>query len=222
MQEKVQRLDFSGSSNIGAFCRVTDYWLMQSASSAPTQRALKALFEMPPIITTLGGSTLVGILSSGNVNGLLVPHFTLDEEIEALRSSLDCSIVPLESRLTALGNLILVNDKAALVSNEFTKEEVRVIHDALGVEVKAGTVAGSHLIGSYCTVTNRGLLAHTGVSDSELKDLADYFGVPADVSTINCGVPYVSIGLLATSRAAGAGFETTGPELMRISEALFT
>ena len=222
MQGKVQRLDFSGSSNIGAFCRVTDYWLMQAASTEPTQRALEALFEVPHLISTLGGSTLVGILSSGNVNGLLVPHFTFDNEIRVLRSELDCSIVPLKSRLTALGNLILANDKAALVSREFTKEEVQVIRDVLGVEVEVGTVAGSNLVGSYCTVTNRGLLAHIGVTGSELEHLADYFGVPADVSTINCGVPYVSIGLLATSHAAAAGFETTGPELMRISEALFT
>jgi translation initiation factor 6 len=155
------------------------------------------------------------------VNGLLVPHFTLDEEIDALRAALNCSIVSLESRLTALGNLVLANDKAALVSSKFTKEEVQVIQDALGVEVEVGTVAGSKLVGSFCTVTNRGLLAHTGVSDSELEHLADLFGVSADVSTINCGVPYVSIGLLATSRAVAAGFETTGPELMRISETFF-
>jgi translation initiation factor 6 len=222
MQEKVQRLDFSGSSNIGAFCRVTDYWLLQSSRSESTQRAIEALFEMPLNIITLGGSTLVGILSAGNVNGLLVPHFTLDEELEVLRSVLNCTIVSLESRLTALGNLILANDKAALVSSDFTKEEVQVIHDTLGVEVEVGTVAGSKLVGSFCTVTNRGLLAHISASDSELEHLANLFGVSADVSTINCGVPYVSIGLLANSRAAAAGFETTGPELMRISETLFT
>ena len=220
MTGKVQRLDFSGSSNIGAFCLVTDYWLLQAASSESTQRAFEALFEMPPNVTILGGSTLIGILAVGNVNGLLVPHFTLDEEINDLHSSLNCSVVSLESRLTALGNLVLANDKAALVSTEFTKEEVQVIRDTLDVEVEVGTVAGSHLVGSFCTVTNRGLLAHTGVSDSELEHLAQLFGVSVDVSTINCGVPYVSIGLLANSRAAAAGTETTGPELMVISEIL--
>ncbi len=221
MQGKVRRLNFSGSSNIGAFCRVTDYWLLLASNREPTQRALEDLFEMPPIITTLGDSSLVGILSAGNVNGLLVPHFTLDEEIKALSSSIEGSIVSLKSRLTALGNLVLVNDKAALVSSEFTREEVQAIQDALDVEVEAGTVAGSNLVGSYCTVTNRGLLAHTGISSPELEHLSDFFGVPADVSTINCGVPYVSIGLLATSHAAAAGFETTGPELMAISQTFF-
>lgn len=222
MVGRIQRLDFSGSSNIGAYCMVTDKWLLKPGSTAPTQKALETLFEMSSIITTLGHSTLVGILAVGNSNGLLVPHIVFDEELEFLRSALDLSVTPLESNLTALGNLILANDHAALISPEFTKEEFQVIRDTLDVEVEMRTLAGSPLVGSYCVVTNRGLLAHTEISEEELEELAGFFNVNVDVGTINCGIPYVSIGLLATSHAAAAGFETTGPELMRISETLFS
>jgi translation initiation factor 6 len=91
----------------------------------------------------------------------------------------------------------------------------------LGVEVEAKPLAGSELVGSYCVVTNKGLLAHTDISEEELDWLASFFSVESEIGTINCGVPYVSIGLLATRHAAAAGFETTGPELMRITEAFF-
>lgn len=221
MSGKIQRFDFDGSSNVGAFCRVTDNWILQAPSNEPTTRGLTELFELQPITTSVGQSTLVGILTAGNQNGLLVPHTTLDEEVESLQDALDIPIIPLKSKLTALGNLILTNDHAALVSTEFSKTNLKVIRDTLGVEVEAKTLAGSDLVGSYCVVTNKGLLAHTDISEEELNWLASFFSVESEIGTINCGVPYVSIGLLATRHAAAAGFETTGPELMRITEAFF-
>ncbi|MFX1562270.1 MAG: translation initiation factor IF-6 [Promethearchaeota archaeon] len=221
MVGRIQRLDFSGSSNIGAFCKVTEKCLLKPGSTAPTQKALEDLFEMSTIKTTIGHSTLIGILAAGNSNGLLVPHLIFDEELDALREALDLSVTPLESKLTALGNLILANDHAALISPEFSNREIQVIRDTLDVEIEKRTLAESPLVGSYCVVTNSGLLAHTEVTEEELEGLAEFFKVNVDIGTINCGIPYVSIGLLATSQAAAAGFETTGPELMRISETLF-
>ncbi len=221
MNGKIQRFYFISSSNIGAFSRVTDHWVLQAPSNEPTTRGLFDLFEKQPTTTTVGQSTLVGILTAGNQNGLLVPHIVLDEELEALQEGLDLPIIPLESKLTALGNLILANDHAALVSTEFSKTDIKAIRDALGVEVEAKTLAGSDLVGSYCVVTNQGLLAHTDISEEELEWLASFFSVETEIGTINCGVPYISIGLLVNLKAAAAGFETTGPELMRITEAFF-
>jgi translation initiation factor 6 len=146
----------------------------------------------------------------------------MTEELEALQEAFDVPIILLESKLTALGNLILTNDHAALVSTEFSTRDIKAIREALGVEVEAKTIAGSDLVGSYCVVTNQGLLAHTDVSEEELEWLSSFFAVESDIGTINCGVPYISIGLLATIKAAAAGFETTGPELMRITEAFFS
>jgi translation initiation factor 6 len=221
MSGKIQRFDFDGSSNIGAFCRVTDQWVVQAPSKEPTTQGLSKLFEASRISTTIGQSTLVGILTAGNQNGLIVPHIILDEEHEALQENLGIPVTSLSSKLTALGNLILTNDHAALVSTAFSKTEIAAIRDALGVEVEAKTIAGSDLVGSYCVVTNQGLLAHTDVSEEELEWLASFFSVETDLGTINCGVPYISIGLLVTLKAAAAGFETTGPELMRITEVFF-
>ncbi|MFX1510581.1 MAG: translation initiation factor IF-6 [Promethearchaeota archaeon] len=221
MNGKIQRFDFNGSSNIGAFCRATDHWLLQAPSNEPTTKGLVDLFEQQPTRTTIGQSTLVGILTAGNENGLLVPHIILNEEVDALQTSLEIPLLQLDSKLTALGNLILANDQAALVSSKFSTEDIKSIRDTLGVEVEAKTIAESDLVGSYCVVTNRGLLAHTDVTEEELDWLASFFRVEAEIGTINCGVPYISIGLIATSKAAAAGFETTGPELMRITEAFF-
>jgi translation initiation factor 6 len=221
MTGKIQRLAFDGSSNIGAFSRVTDSWMLHAPSDPSTTRDLVTLFGLQATSTTIGYSTLVGILAVGNQNGLLVPHIVLDEEIEVLESELELPVYSLKSKLTALGNLILTNDHAALVSPEFNKTDLRNIRDTLGVEVEAKLLADSDLVGSHGVVTNKGLLAHTSLTDEELEWLANFFAVEVEVGTINCGVPYISIGLLVTSQAAAAGHETTGPELMRITEAFF-
>ncbi|OYV09323.1 MAG: translation initiation factor 6 [Methanosaeta sp. NSP1] len=46
------------------------------------------------------------------------------------------------------------------------------------------------------------------------------FGLPIDVGTVNMGSPLVGSGLLANSKGYLAGFETSGPELGRIEDAL--
>jgi len=221
MTGKIQRLAFDGSSNIGAFSRVTDSWMLLAPSDPTTVKDFVSLFGLKATNTTIGHSTLVGILAVGNQNGLLVPHIVFDEEIETLESELELPIYSLDSKLTALGNLILTNDHAALVSPKFSKRDLQHIRDTLDVEVEARSIAESDLVGSHGVVTNKGLLAHTDLTDEELEWLASFFAVGVEVGTINCGVPYLSIGLLATSQAAAAGHETTGPELMRITEAFF-
>ncbi|MDO8056327.1 MAG: translation initiation factor IF-6 [Candidatus Hermodarchaeota archaeon] len=218
---KVQRLAFDGSSNIGAFSRVSENWLLLAPSDFSTAKDFVNLFSLKATTTTIGHSTLVGILTVGNQNGLLVPHIVFDEEIKALETELELPVHSLQSKLTALGNLILTNDHAALVSPKFSKTDLQNIRDVLGVEVEVRQLASSDLVGSHGVVTNKGLLAHTSLTGEELEWLANFFGVGVEVGTINCGVPYLSIGLLVTGQAAAAGIETTGPELMRITEAFF-
>jgi translation initiation factor 6 len=69
-------------------------------------------------------------------------------------------------------------------------------------------------------VTNRGVLAHPRMTDAELAELEDLFGLPVDVGTVNFGSPLVGSGVLANCRGYVAGDETTGPELGRIEDAL--
>jgi translation initiation factor 6 (eIF-6) len=44
--------------------------------------------------------------------------------------------------------------------------------------------------------------------------------VPVDVTTINCGIPYVGTGLIGNRHAAIVGSLTTGPEIFIIGNAL--
>jgi translation initiation factor 6 len=69
-------------------------------------------------------------------------------------------------------------------------------------------------------VTNRGVLTHPRLAETELAELEDLFGLPVDVGTVNFGSPLVGSGILANSQGYVAGDDTTGPELGRIEDAL--
>jgi translation initiation factor 6 len=44
--------------------------------------------------------------------------------------------------------------------------------------------------------------------------------MPVDISTVNCGFPYLRVGMAANSNGAVVGNATTGPEMVRIESSL--
>ena len=126
----------------------------------------------------------------------------------------------METKKTAYGNLVLANDKGAVVDPRFKESEARQIADTLGVEAVSSEIAGLPYVGSLAAATNKGVLAHPMLTAEEKEILEDVFKVPVDVGTINCGIPYVGTGLISNTHAAVAGSMTTGPEMFIIGNAL--
>ena len=174
------------------------------------------------VYTSIGGSVLCGALAYANSNGMLLPHYVRDEELTQIKSVFDGNITIMETKKTAYGNLVLANDKGAVVDPRFKAPTIKQISETLGVEVVPTEIAGLPYVGSLAVATNKGVLAHPLLKDEERKILEDVFKVPVDVGTINCGVPYVGTGLIANSNASVAGSMTTGPEMFIIEHALGT
>jgi translation initiation factor 6 len=174
------------------------------------------------IYTTISGSVLAGALACANSNGILLPNSIRDEELERIKKIFTGNIAIMENKKTAYGNLILANDKGAIVDPRFKPKEIKQISDALGVETIPTEIAALPYVGSLATATNKGVLAHPLLKEEERKILESVFKVPVEVGTINCGIPYVGTGLIANSHAAVAGSMTTGPEMFIIEHALGT
>lgn len=108
------RCQFENSSEIGVFAKLTNaYCLVAIHGSANFLSVFEAeLGDVIPIVSTsIAGTRLVGRLTVGNKNGLLVPSSTTDQELQHLRNSLPDSvkIQRVEERLSALGNVIVCN-----------------------------------------------------------------------------------------------------------------
>jgi translation initiation factor 6 len=210
-----------GSASIGVYSLATEKIVM-IPRIVPQQKAEEFAdwLKVKLVYTAVCGSVLAGALICANSNGMLVPSSIREEELTAIKSVFDGNIKIMETKKTAYGNLILANDRGAVVDPRFKETEIKKISEVLGVEAVPTEIAGLPYVGSLATATNKGVLSHPLLKDEERKTLENVFKVPVDVGTINCGIPYVGTGLLANTHAAVAGSVTTGPEMFIIGNAL--
>jgi len=214
-------LSLFGSASIGVYSLVTDSMVIVPPQTPKTKaQKLEEWLNAKVVHTTIGESVLVGALACANSNGIILPHFVREEEVQAIKAISEINIAVMETKRTAYGNLILANDHGAVVDPRLKGEDVKKIADTLGVEVVPGEIAGLPYVGSLATATNKGVLAHPLLKEEEQKVLTDALKVHVDVGTVNCGIPYVGTGLIGNKYGAVAGFITTGPELFIIGQAL--
>jgi translation initiation factor 6 len=214
-------LDFFGTASIGVYSLVNDEIAVMPQQVPETKRKeVEDWLKVKVVSTTMGKSVIVGALACSNSNGVVLPPFAREDEIEAIKSASDLNVTVMDTKKTAYGNLVLANDKGAIADPRLRRGVLSKIEEALGVEVVSGEIADLPYVGSLATATNKGVLAHPLLKDGERKVLEDVLKVPVDVGTVNCGVPYVATGLIGNSCGAVAGSLTTGPEMFIIGQAL--
>jgi translation initiation factor 6 len=210
-----------GSVCIGVYSLATeDVVIIPKAVPLKKAEHFAEWLRVELVHTMIGGSVLIGSLACANSNGILLPNYVRHEELEALKSVFKGNITIMETRKTAYGNMVLANDHGAIVDPRLKEPEVQGVSEALDVEAVAGEIAGIPLVGSLAVATNKGVLAHPLLKDSERSLLEDVLKVPVDVGTINCGMPHVGTGLICNTHSAVAGSLTTGPEMFIIGNAM--
>ena len=213
--------DVFSNASIGVYSLVNDKIAIIPPQVPETKRQkVEEWLKVKVVATTVGKSLIAGALACSNSNGVVLPSFSTDAEVDAIKSAVDINVTVMDTKKTAYGNMVLVNDKGAVVDPRLDKGDVDKIADTLGVEVVPSDIAGLPYVGSLATATNKGVLAHPLLNEEERKVLNDVLKVPVDVGTVNCGIPYVSTGLLGNSRGAMIGLLTTGPEMFIIGQAL--
>jgi translation initiation factor 6 len=213
-------MDILGSPNIGIYALTTNFFtILPVKVSREKAEKLSKCLKGNVAYTSIGSTNLIGVLATGNSNGIVLPHFVSDKEIKVIKSVWKGNIGKIKSKITALGNLILANDNGAIIGESLMKDKKAVIKimDTLGVEAVSSKIAELPYVGSLAIATNRGILAHPLLKDKEQKILKEVLKVPVDIGTINNGVPFVPSGLLANDYGVVIGSFTTGPEILMIS-----
>ncbi len=210
---------YSGNPNIAVFATARERLALTAAvASAEFVRNLEEALGVDVLKLSVAGSFVVGSLVAINSNGAVVSDLAEDSEISRIAERVPC--VRLESRLNAAGNNILVNDFGAIVSPEYSESDAAFIGEALGVEAVRSSIAGINTVGSVCRVTDKGCACHMDASDDEVALIKDVLKVEAVRTSVNHGSRAVGAGIVANSKGAVVGDETTPIEMGRIEEAL--
>ncbi len=207
---KFKKISIEGDPNIGLRGFATDNYTILGSQMPEIE-----ILSTPCYVIKMGGIELSGIFAAGNSNGIVLPKIIDKGEIKELKK-IGVNTLILKTKETAIGNLILCNDKGAIIS-KVLEEKRKEIENNLGCEVVASTIAGLGIVGSCGIATNKGCLIHRDASEEEARIIEDVLKVKVNVGSVG-GSPFVKGGLIVNSKALLVGENVTGPELERIFE----
>ncbi len=214
---------FGGNNLIGVYLVANNSYVLHPPNLLkPIYKKFKSAFNVELFPLTINNSNLLGVYTSSNKYGVIVPYITRDEELNTLDSFLkeiddSIQIGVLKSIDNAFGNLILCNDKGAIISS-LLKDNREEIEEVLNVETVVYEYAESFFLpGSISLANNNGCVVHPLSTDEEINYITSILKVKEiDVSTINRGTPYLSSGAIVNDTSGIFGTATTGPEMMRL------
>ncbi|MBI5398230.1 translation initiation factor IF-6 [Candidatus Woesearchaeota archaeon] len=216
----ILKTNFNGTPNVGLFGYATNsYCLLGSDVTASKAKEIEKVLRVPVHQMTLCGTSLIGVFAAGNDHCLLVPHIILDHERQQL-DKLGINYKIIKSKVTALGNSLVVNNNGCLASPQFSADTKKLIRQALNVPLKPGTIAGLETIGSLAVLNKRVCLIHPSADDDEMKNAEELLGVECAQSTVNLGTPYLRAGILCNDHGFVVGDQSGGPEIVHIDDSL--
>jgi len=214
------KYDVYRGPNLGVYLAVNDSIGLVPMGFAKTKAdKLEEYLNIEIHFTAIANTRLIGALSVMNNKGILLPTTAYQNEYDFLKKETDLEVGILDTKFNALGNVICVNDKGAIVSPWLSKEDCQTISDVLGVETVQKRIAGFNQVGSVMVSNDSGAVIHPEANEEDMKMFANILGVKIEHSSINNGIPYVSSGILANNHSIVVGSLTTGPEIMMLTRA---
>ncbi|MBT5842748.1 MAG: translation initiation factor IF-6 [Thaumarchaeota archaeon] len=214
------KYDVYRGPNLGVYIAVNDKIGLVPMGFAKTKAdKLAEYLDIEIYSTAIANTRLIGALSVMNNKGILLPTTAYQNEYDFLKEATDLEVGVLDTKFNALGNVICVNDKGAVVSPWLSKEDCQTISDVLGVEVIQKKIAGFNQVGSVMVANDSGAAIHPEANEEDMKTFANLLGVKIEQSSINNGIPYVASGVLANNHSLVVGSLTTGPEIMMLTRA---
>jgi translation initiation factor 6 len=184
------------------------------ATTKREMSTVRQLFDAEVMQATVANSNLLGALAIANSRGIVLPKIAEQYEVNALqRNGIRVKVI---EEISALGNLIAVNDsKGICAKHAFSEKQRKEIARFLSIELMPATIAESDLVGASCLATD-----NPHAQEKETNAIKKHFGLPTAFATANHGDAFIANSVIANSQAALAGAHTTTHELMRIEEGL--
>lgn len=205
--------------NIGLYIMATEgYILLPEYARERDVETFSKTLEVRPITTRVSGTSLLGVFTVGGKDFIILPWIA-EEDADKFREE-GIEVFILKDKVTALGNLIALNSRGALVSEEISPRAKKEIEDFLGIEVLRKNIAGVEVVGAALVVTEKGFIVHPSINPNDMALLEELFGVRGETTTVNFGDPFVKTGVVANSKGIIVGEDTSPVEILKIESAL--
>jgi translation initiation factor 6 len=217
---RIKLVSYMRNPNVGLYGLATDrFCLLPKAANKQARAVAEEILGVPVYCSNIAGTSLVGALTIGQGNQIVVPEIIFDTELQYLKQQ-GLNVIVMPTTQTALGNNIVLANGRLIAGLNYTDDEVQFLCKAL----KAKTIKMSLLmlstIGSLLYATQKGGLVHPEISDKELLAVSKFLGVKIVPTTVNQGNPFVGVGVLANTHGVLAGELSRGLELSNIQEGL--
>ncbi|MDR0439237.1 MAG: translation initiation factor IF-6 [Methanocalculaceae archaeon] len=213
-------LSLNGDPNIGVFARdFEDVAFVPIDSPDEFRTKIEEVLDVETVPTFIQGSSVIGLLLTGNSRGFVVSGLIHNSELELLQEYGE--VLLLGKEMNAAGNVILTNDSFAIVHPNMSSEMCRMIGEFLKVEIIPMSFGSVGTVGMVGACTNTGVLLSARSSPDELDHLENSLpavGVSIGTGSVNMGSGLIGTGLLVNSKGYLAGNATTGFELGRIED----
>lgn len=219
----MKKVKVFGGDHIGLYIKASNSYILYH-SSVPERKLslLKEELDAPTIPVYLVNILITSPFIAGNRNGVIISYLFEEyakEELVKMLKEIGVNVGILKSKYTSLGNLILANDKGALVSPILSISSRKIISDILDVEVVPATIGRFSYIGSLAISNSRGALVAPMIKEDEKMIIKEVLKISLYTGTINGGVEFISSGIVVNDNGVVIGTATTGKELMMISQA---
>ena len=108
---------------------------------------------------------------------MLLPNTISDTELTFYKKYTDLNVVILDTKYTALGNMMCVNDKGGVVSPVITKDAAKKISDVLDIEVIQKKIAGYYQVGAMMVATSQGGIVHPETDEEDIRKISSVLGI---------------------------------------------
>lgn len=211
-------LRIDGIPLIGLYIRATEDVSILGINHKRAKELLSEKLDTEVVVTTVAGSSLVGILLAANSNGAVVSHRVLNREKKKLKKFFDLTVV--ETNMTCFGNILCVNDNGGIIHPDVDQDLISKVEKALDINVKPGVIGSTKTVGMAACITQKGGLINPNSTEREIKKIEEILQVEVERGSVNYGGDMVGTGLVANSKDYIAGEDTTGFELGVVEDAL--
>jgi len=218
-----RKLSYYGNQFIGIFGNTNNKITVVPNGTSDKFFKISEYLKTKTIKATISESDLIGLFSVMNDKAMLVSPVIYDNEELQLRKQLKfegMDLFVLDTKLTAIGNNIVTNNKKAIVNPKFPEEVVKKIRDSLDVEILRIKIANYNVVGSVVLTTNKGFVAHPDIEEKQFQEISDFLGLKGGIATANKGVPFVSLCMIANDNGMVFGEPTTAFEIQKLMDAL--